>query len=103
MMQDFALSDVLENDEETPIIFAWRSGQGIGQHRNSERGASKVNLRSGDYFDSCDNSNDFYALHGALLLVAWLMVAPYGLYQARYCAAQCWTVPVLYSTLNLIF
>lgn len=80
--QDFDLTESI--DDETFIIYAWRSGPGLDQHRTSQRGSAMVNLGTGDVRDYCDNSNDFYALHGALILLAWMIVAPYGLYQARY-------------------
>lgn len=31
----------------------------------------------------CDNDVDFYLLHGALLLFAWMVVVPLGIFYAR--------------------
>lgn len=31
----------------------------------------------------CDDDHDFYLLHGALLLFAWMVVAPLGIFYAR--------------------
>ena len=81
--QDYALADDIAAGKDTPVIFAWRSGEGIGQHPNSQRGNAIVNFVLVEVYPSCDNSREYYALHGALLLFVWLVVAPYGIYQAR--------------------
>lgn len=82
--QDYPLSDDIELSSETPIIYSWRSGEGIGKHPNSQRGAVQVNFEDGSVTDEdCSDAEEYYALHGALLLVAWMVIAPYGIYQAR--------------------
>ena len=66
------------------MIYAWRSGTGLGKHPNSQRGAVQINFQDGSVLgEECSEAEDYYALHGALLLVAWMVVAPFGIYQAR--------------------
>lgn len=31
----------------------------------------------------CEDDQDFYLLHGALILISWMFVAPLGIYYAR--------------------
>lgn len=82
-IQDYSLTDDIASGDDTPVIYAWRAGEGIGKHTTSQRGSVLVNFKDGTLTSTCDGTNDYYALHGALLLVAWLLFAPYGLYQAR--------------------
>ncbi|CAM9782649.1 unnamed protein product, partial [Ectocarpus sp. 12 AP-2014] len=82
---DYLLSDDIYLSQDTSIIYSWRSGEGIGKHPNSQRGAAQVNFQDGSVADEqCSDSGEYYSLHGALLLVAWMIIAPYGIYQARY-------------------
>lgn len=82
--QDYPLSDDIDLAEQTPIIYAWRSGEGIGKHANSRRGSAQVNFQDGSVIgEECSDAGEYYALHGALLLLAWMVIAPYGIYQAR--------------------
>ena len=81
--QDYSLLEDINASEDTPVIFAWRSGPGIVQHPNSQRGAAMVNFVNGSVDVVCDDPNHYFALHGALLLLVWMFVAPYGLYHAR--------------------
>lgn len=54
-----------------PFIYAWGSGDGIGKHPNSQRGAPQINYKDGAVADEqCSDSSEYYSLHGALLLVA---------------------------------
>ncbi|CBN77793.1 hypothetical protein Esi_0069_0062 [Ectocarpus siliculosus] len=81
---DYPLSDDIYPSQDTSIIYAWRSGDGIGKHPNSQRGAAQINLKDGSVADEqCSDSSEYYSLHGALLLVAWMRIAPYEIYQAR--------------------
>ncbi|CAN0021059.1 unnamed protein product [Ectocarpus fasciculatus] len=81
---DYPLSDDIYLSQDTSIIYSWRSGEGIGKHPNSQRGAAQVNFQDGSVADEqCSDSGEYYSLHGALLLVAWMIIAPYGIYQAR--------------------
>lgn len=84
IFQDYDLWQDIAKGSKTPLIYSWRSGEGIGQHPNTQRGASNVDWNTGEFDGECDDSHEFYALHGALILLAWMVVAPYGLYQARY-------------------
>lgn len=82
--QDYPLADDIAAGDDTPIIYSWRSGEGIGKHPNSQRGNALVNFADATATSSsCDDSTDYYALHGALLLFVWMLIAPYGIYQAR--------------------
>lgn len=67
---------------DTLIIFAYREGEGIGQHPNANRGAATVNFATGTVETVCTD-NEFITLHGALMLIAWMVLAPVGIYYAR--------------------
>lgn len=83
--QDYPLGRDIEAKVKTPIIYAWRAGGNKGQqHPNTHRGSAQVNFVDGTVTTECDESSDYFAFHGALLLLAWMVVAPYGIYQARY-------------------
>lgn len=81
--QDYSLAGDIDTSDDTSIIYAWRSGPGIQQHPNSQRGAATVNFVDGTVAATCEEAEDYFALHGALLLLAWMLVAPYGLFHAR--------------------
>ena len=66
------------------MIYAFRKGAGLGQHPNANRGAAAVNFATGDVETECDDNLMFVSLHGALMLVAWLLIAPLGIYFIRY-------------------
>lgn len=70
-------------EADTPVVFSYREGVGVGQHPNSNRGASTVNFATGAVEISCENSRRFASLHGALMLIAWMFVAPAGIYYIR--------------------
>lgn len=67
---------------DTSVIYAFKEGSGVGQHPNSNRGAAVLNFVT-ESVESQLEATNFVSLHGALLLVAWLLVAPIGLYYAR--------------------
>lgn len=74
----------IDNAAETLVIYAYRQGTGVGQHPNSNRGASTVNFATGDAESECDDDHDeFVSLHGALMLIAWMALAPLGIYFVR--------------------
>lgn len=77
------MGDDIEMAEDTNIVYAWRAGAAVSQHPNSQRGSAEVNFVDGTVAATCDDAHDYFALHGALLLVAWMVIAPYGIYQAR--------------------
>lgn len=66
----------------TLVIYAYRAGDGIGQHPNANRGAAAVNFATGTVETVCSD-NEFITLHGALMLIAWMILAPFGIYYAR--------------------
>lgn len=77
---------------KTPIIYAFKRGP-LGQHPNTNRGAAKVNFVTAEAAGSCAETN-FTSLHGALMLIAWMLLAPIGIYYARYCL--CTLLPLWY-------
>ncbi|CAM9823746.1 unnamed protein product, partial [Discosporangium mesarthrocarpum] len=82
---DYNLFADFIHEKDTSFIFAWRSGQGLGQHPNSQRLAAQVNLAQGEGSILCEEEGELYfAVHGTLLLVAWMILVPIGLYFARY-------------------
>eukprot|EP00752_Nemacystus_decipiens_P002581 g2416.t2 len=81
--QDYDLASDIADKTETAVIFSFREGAGVGQHPNANRGASTVNFATGDVENLC-NENNFATLHGALMLIAWMVLAPWGIYYVRY-------------------
>ncbi|CAM9198778.1 unnamed protein product [Choristocarpus tenellus] len=81
---DYNLLSDIDAGVDTNIIVAWRSGSGIGQHPNSQRLIASLNFATGEARLSCDDDTEYYALHGALLLIAWLILVPLGFYFVRY-------------------
>ncbi|CAN0421524.1 unnamed protein product [Ectocarpus sp. 12 AP-2014] len=81
--QDYDLGSDIDNAADTLVIYAYREGEGIGQHPNGNRGAATVNFATGNVEAECDD-DDFVLLHGALMLVAWMVLAPLGIYYVRY-------------------
>lgn len=45
--QDYDLYSDLDGETYTSVIYAFREGEGVGKHSNSNRGASNVNFLSG--------------------------------------------------------
>lgn len=77
------LSKDLANAAETEVIYAFRGGSGVGQHPSANRGSSTINFALGTVENNCDDSSDFILLHGTLMLIAWMIVAPFGIYYVR--------------------
>ena len=65
------------------MIFSFKTGEGVGQHPNTHRGAATVNFVTGDVETQCDGDTNFVSLHGALMLIAWMLIAPFGIYYGR--------------------
>ena len=69
----------------------------MGQHPNSNRGSATVNFALGTVENNCEDSSDFILFHGTLMLIAWMILAPLGIYYVRYpynnpippCVARC--------------
>ncbi|CAN0184392.1 unnamed protein product, partial [Scytosiphon promiscuus] len=81
--QDYDLATDVENQADTDVVYSFREGAGVGQHPNANRGASTVNFATGDVEIVCSEDN-FVSLHGALMLIAWMILAPWGIYYVRY-------------------
>ncbi|CAM9611990.1 unnamed protein product, partial [Ascophyllum nodosum] len=82
--QDYDVGQDIDGGVDTNVIYAFRKGAGLGQHPNANRGAAAVNFATGDVETECDDNLMFVSLHGALMLVAWLLIAPLGIYFIRY-------------------
>lgn len=76
------MQDIDDGSISTSLIYAFKEGD-IGQHANANRGSGSVNFATGDSEAGCDSDTDFASLHGALMLIAWLLVAPVGIYFIR--------------------
>lgn len=83
----FLLVQDIDSQRDTLVIYAFREGEGIGQHPNANRGAATVNFATGNVENECAD-NEFITLHGALMLIAWMLLAPAGIYYAR-CGREC--------------
>ncbi|CAM9534507.1 unnamed protein product [Ascophyllum nodosum] len=81
--QDYDLNQDISDSVDTEVIYSFREGPGVGQHPNANRGAATVNFATANVESVCDD-NDFVSLHGALMLIAWLLIAPIGIYFIRY-------------------
>ena len=81
--QDDPLADDIAAGNDTSIIYSWRSGTGIGKHPTNQRGNVRVNFARATVYSTSNDSTDYFSLHGALLLFVWMIIAPYGIYQAR--------------------
>ncbi|CAM9704645.1 unnamed protein product, partial [Ectocarpus fasciculatus] len=79
--QDYDLAQDIEDEGDTEVIYSF--GESLGQHPTSSRGASTINFATGDVDIECDEDN-FVSLHGALMLIAWMVLAPWGIYYVRY-------------------
>ena len=64
--------------QDTYIIFAWRSGAGIIQHPNNQRGPAWENVVSSPVAVARDEYNNGFALLGVLFLLAWMAIVPYA-------------------------
>ena len=72
------------------MIYSYREGAGVGQHPNGNRGASSVNFATGGAEGKCNDDDNFESLHGALMLIAWMFLAPAGIYYIRWaCCSVC--------------
>eukprot|EP00903_Cladosiphon_okamuranus_P015565 g14370.t1 len=81
--EDYDIGIDIDSGATTQVIYAFREGVGIGQHPNTNRGAASVNFDTGATEVVCED-NEFITLHGALMLIAWILLAPCGIYYARY-------------------
>ncbi|CAM9216757.1 unnamed protein product [Sphacelaria rigidula] len=82
--QDYDVLEDINADRFTDIIYAYREGKGLGQHPNTNRGASSVHFGTATTTEVCEDDMDFYLLHGCLMLFSWMILAPLGIYFARY-------------------
>ena len=73
----------LDRGRDTMVIYSYKEGEGVGQHPNANRGASIINFSTGNADAHCEDGEDFESLHGALMLIAWMILAPVGIYYIR--------------------
>lgn len=73
----------IDDEVETSVIYSFREGEGVGQHPNANRGSATVNFATGETEVECDDQKHFVSLHGALMLIAWMLCAPIGIYYVR--------------------
>lgn len=73
----------IDREHDTKVIYSFKTGAGVGQHPNTHRGAATVNFATGDVETKCDGETNFVSLHGALMLIAWMLIAPVGIYYVR--------------------
>ena len=65
------------------VIYSYKEGKGVGQHPNANRGSSSINFATGNAEAYCEDDENFESLHGALMLIAWMILAPFGIYYIR--------------------
>eukprot|EP00904_Undaria_pinnatifida_P011031 jgi/Undpi1/7058/HiC_scaffold_21.g09532.m1 len=82
--EDYDLKRDLDRGRDTMVIYSYKEGEGVGQHPNANRGASIINFSTGNADAHCEDGEDFESLHGALMLIAWMILAPVGIYYIRY-------------------
>lgn len=73
----------IENEADTFVIYSFKKGEAVGQHPNTNRGVATMNFVTGDVDALCEETTSFISLHGALMLIAWMIIAPLGIYFAR--------------------
>lgn len=79
-----SFSQDLDDDKSTMVLYAFKdSSDGFSKHSSDDRGAFTVNFATGDVEYIC-SVNDFISLHGLAMLFAWIVVAPVGIFYARY-------------------
>ena len=76
--QDYSLVEDINASQDTPIIFAWRSGPGIIQHPNSQRGPAWENVVSGPIAVARDEPENDFTLLSMLLLLVWMAITHYS-------------------------
>eukprot|EP00904_Undaria_pinnatifida_P011027 jgi/Undpi1/7054/HiC_scaffold_21.g09528.m1 len=82
--EDYDLGKDLDLERDTMVIYSYKEGAGVGQHPNANRGASSINFATGSSEAHCEDTDNFESLHGALMLIAWMILAPVGIYYIRY-------------------
>eukprot|EP00904_Undaria_pinnatifida_P011028 jgi/Undpi1/7055/HiC_scaffold_21.g09529.m1 len=82
--EDYDLKRDLDREDDTMVIYSYKEGEGVGQHPNANRGSSSINFATGNAEAHCEDDENFESLHGALMLIAWMILAPFGIYYIRY-------------------
>ncbi|CAM9319898.1 unnamed protein product [Pylaiella littoralis] len=84
---DYDLGADIDGGTSTLVIYAYGTPLGeedeIEQHASANRGAATVSFSTGNVEVECEG-NDFLIVHGSLMLVAWMVLAPLGIYYVRY-------------------
>jgi hypothetical protein len=86
------------------FIAAYNPDDADVAHGFSRRNAGSANLAIGDVSTCSDDSAKagLFALHGAMLLVAWLVLAPIAIYVVRYFKGKSWRLKVHITLVGVI-
>mmetsp|Transcript_5046 Transcript_5046/g.9859 ORF Transcript_5046/g.9859 Transcript_5046/m.9859 type:complete len:835 (-) Transcript_5046:1660-4164(-) len=92
------------NSDDVDFIAAYNPDDSNAAHGFSRRTGGVTNIALGTAASCSDDSAQagLFALHGATLLVAWLILAPVAIYVARYCKDKPWRLKVHISLVGVI-
>ncbi|KAL3784911.1 hypothetical protein ACHAW5_006233 [Stephanodiscus triporus] len=96
--------DCFSHEGDLQFIAAYNPDGVNVAHGFSRRKAGSTNLAIGYAATCSDDSNNagLFALHGALLLTAWLILAPIAIYVVRYYKGKSWRLKVHISLVGVI-
>jgi hypothetical protein len=98
--------DCFVHEGNKQFIAAFNPDSATLAHGFSRRQAGSINLVSGGAAATCSNSDSaragLFALHGTMLLIAWLVLAPIAIYVVRYYKGKSWRLKVHITLVGLI-
>ena len=99
--------DCFAHAGDKQFIVAYNPDDATLAHGFSRRQAGSTNLVSGVAHTATCTSSDaaragLFALHGAMLLIAWLVLAPVAIYVVRYYKGKSWRLKVHITLVGLI-
>ena len=96
--------DCFSHGGDMQFIAAYNPDDADVAHGFSRRNAGSANLAIGNVSTCSDDSAKagLFALHGAVLLVAWLLLAPIAMYVVRYCKGKLWRLKVHITLVGVI-
>ena len=96
--------DCFSHGGDMQFIAAYNPDDADVAHGFSRRNAGSANLAIGDVSTCSDDSAKagLFALHGAMLLVAWLVLAPIAIYVVRYFKGKSWRLKVHITLVGVI-
>ena len=79
------------NEGEIEFIAAYNPN-GIGSHGFSRRTMGSLDLNTGFGASAASSASNggLFALHGGMMLIAWLILAPAAIWIIRYCKGKSW-------------